>query len=74
MTRDEIEKAKEEALEEVDNIFWGLRGLNRNNTTIYGAANDLKEASDRLFELDSRLGELDEEEPEDESQLPRSKE
>ena len=64
MTRDEIERAKEEALEEVDNIFWGL---NRNNTTIYGAANDLKEASDRLFELDSRLGELDEEEPEDES-------
>ena len=68
MTRDEIEKAKEEALEEVDNIFWGLRGLNRNNTTIYGAATDLKEASDRLFEFDSRLEELDEEEPEDESE------
>jgi hypothetical protein len=67
MTRDEIEKTKEEALEEVDNIFWGLRGLNRNNTTIYRAATDLKEASDRLFELDSRLEELDEEEPEDES-------
>lgn len=68
MTRDEIEKAKEEALEEVDNIFWGLRGLNRNNTTIYGAATDLKEASDRLFELDSRLEELDEEEPEEEDE------
>lgn len=64
MTRDEIEAAKEEALQEVDNIFWSLRGLNRNNTTIYGAANDLKEASDRLFEIDTRLEELEEEEPE----------
>ena len=66
MTRDEIEAAKEEALKEVDDIFWNLRGLNRNNTTIYGAANDLKEASARLFELDTRLEELEEEEPETE--------
>jgi hypothetical protein len=66
MTRDEIDAAKEEALKEVDDIFWNLRGLNRNNTTIYGAANDLKEASDRLFELDTRLEELEEEEPETE--------
>lgn len=63
MTRDEIEAAKEEALQEVDNIFWSF-GLNRNNTTIYEAANELKEASDRLFDLDSQLGELEEEEPE----------
>lgn len=66
MTHDEIDAAKEEALKEVDDIFWNLRGLNRNNTTIYGAANDLKEASDRLFELDTRLEELEEEEPETE--------
>ena len=68
MTRDEIEKAKEEALEEVDNIFGELRGLNQNNTTIYRAATDLKGASDGLGELDSRLEELDEEEPEEESE------
>lgn len=66
MTRNEIEEARETALNEAEHIISSLRYISLRRSTIYDAASELKDMSDRLFEIDEELANLDDEEPEDE--------